>query len=197
MDKQAELPLLAPAPRGETVAADGSLVLTIGHSTRPLEALIDLLRTHGVERLVDVRAFPRSRRHPQFNIDTLPEALAGAGIAYTHLPDLGGRRRARPDSRNVGWREEGFRGYADYMETPAFARGLAHLLDLAAQQRVAIMCAEAQPWSCHRRLVADALLARGVRVEHIMNAGARRRHEPPPFARIVDGRVSYPALLTP
>ena len=196
-DKQAELPLLATSPRGEAVREGDAVVLTIGHSTRSLDDLIGLLRTHGVARLVDVRAFPRSRRHPQFNIDTLPAALAAAGIDYTHLQSLGGRRPVRPDSRNTAWREPGFRGYADYMETDAFERGLQALLDLAGQQRVVIMCAEAQPWRCHRSLIADALVARGVRVEHIMGPGARRRHNPPPFARIANGRVSYPAVLTP
>lgn len=196
-ERQTELPLLASAPRGEAVTADGAPVLTIGHSTRALDDLIGLLRTHGVARLVDVRAFPRSRRHPQFNIDTLPASLAAAGIAYTHLQVLGGRRPARPDSRNMAWREPGFRGYADYMETPPFEHGLNALLDLAGGQRVAVMCAEAMPWQCHRSLIADALVARGVRVEHIMGPGERRRHAPPPFARIADGRVSYPALLTP
>jgi uncharacterized protein (DUF488 family) len=197
MGKQAELPLLAAAPRGEAAAPDGAPVLTIGHSTRALEELIGLLRTHAVARLVDVRAFPRSRRHPQFNIDTLPDALSAGGIDYTHLQALGGRRRARPDSRNAAWREAGFRGYADYMETPDFARGLEDLLALAARQRIAIMCAEAQPWQCHRRLISDGLVARGIRVEHIMGPGERRVHEPPPFARIEGGRVTYPALLTP
>lgn len=171
--------------------------MTIGHSTRALDELIGLLRTPGVARLVDVRAFPRSRRHPQFNVDTLPEALGAAGIDYTHLQALGGRRPVRPDSNNAAWREPGFRGYADYMETAEFERGLAALLDLAARHRVALMCAEAQPWRCHRSLISDALVARGVRVEHIMGAGARRPHEPPPFARIAGGRVSYPAVLTP
>jgi uncharacterized protein (DUF488 family) len=196
-DRQAELPLASAAPRGEAVAPDGALILTIGHSTRSLDELAALLRAHGVERLADVRAFPRSRRHPQFNIDTLPAALAAMGIDYCHLPALGGRRTPRKDSANAAWREPGFRGYADYMETDAFERGLAPLLDVARRQRVALMCAEAQPWRCHRSLIADALVARGVRVEHIMGAGKRRPHQPPPFARIAHGRVSYPAVLTP
>ena len=195
-NKQPELPLAASGPRGEGVTAGGTTVLTIGHSTRSLEDLIGLLREHGVQRLVDVRAFPRSRRHPQFNIDTLPAALAEAGIDYTHLQALGGRRPARADSANTAWREPGFRGYADYMETDPFERGLAALLELAGRQQVAIMCAEAQPWRCHRRLIADALVARGIAVEHIMGPGKPRRHEPPPFARIEKGRVSYPAVLT-
>lgn len=195
-DKQAELPLLAAAPRGEAVQQGGNAILTIGHSTRSLEDLIGLLRKHGVARLVDVRAFPRSRRHPQFNIDTLPASLAAAGIDYSHLQVLGGRRPVRTDSKNTAWREPGFRGYADYMETPDFARGLDALIELAARQRVAIMCAEAMPWQCHRSLISDALVARGLRVEHIMGPGERRLHRPPPFARIAGGRVSYPGVLT-
>jgi uncharacterized protein (DUF488 family) len=200
MDKQPELPLAQVPHRGEAAAAGAAAVLTIGHSTRTLDELIALLRAHGVERLADVRAFPRSRRHPQFhpqfNIDTLPAALGAAGIDYHHLPALGGRRAARPDSANTAWREPGFRGYADYMETAAFAGGLVSLLELASRQRVAIMCAEAQPWRCHRSLIADALVARAVPVEHIMGPGARRPHQPPPFARIAAGRVTYPAVLT-
>ena len=190
-DEQPELPLAPAVRRGEAAGTSGAAILTIGHSTRTLDDLIGLLRAHGVELLVDVRAFPRSRRHPQFNIDTLPAALADAGIGYRHLQALGGRRPARPDSANTAWREPGFRGYADYMG------GLAALLDTAGRQRVAIMCAEAQPWRCHRQLIADALAARGVPVEHIMGAGRTRPHTPPPFARIADGRVTYPAVLTP
>ncbi|HEX2115725.1 MAG TPA: DUF488 domain-containing protein [Alphaproteobacteria bacterium] len=193
---QAELPLIAMPHRGESTTPDRQPIVTIGHSTRPLDEFLGLLRAHAVQRLVDVRAFPRSRRHPQFNIDTLPAALEAAGIAYTHLPALGGRRTARSDSANTAWRDPGFRGYADYMETAAFEGGLAQLLDAGGGQLVAIMCAEAQPWRCHRSLIADALVARGVPVEHIMGAGKRRPHAPPPFARIAGGRVRYPAVLT-
>jgi uncharacterized protein (DUF488 family) len=193
---QAELPLATMPHRGESATPGRRPVLTIGHSTRSLDELLELLRAHAVQRLVDVRAFPRSRRHPQFNIDTLPGALEAAGIAYAHLPALGGRRTARPDSANTAWRDPGFRGYADYMETAAFEDGLARLLEAASGQRVAIMCAEAQPWRCHRSLIADALVARSVPVEHIMDAGSRRPHAPPPFARIASGRVRYPAVLT-
>jgi uncharacterized protein (DUF488 family) len=196
-DKQPELPLAPAVRRGEAAGTSGAAILTIGHSTRTLDELIGLLRAHGVELLADVRAYPRSRRHPQFNIDTLPATLADAGIGYRHLQVLGGRRPARPDSANTAWRDPGFRGYADYMETAAFEGGLAALLETASRQRVAIMCAEAQPWRCHRQLIADALTARGVPVEHIMDAGRTRPHTPPPFARIIDGRVTYPAVLTP
>jgi uncharacterized protein (DUF488 family) len=167
-------------------------VLTIGHSTRPLDELIALLREHGVTLLADVRTVPRSRTNPQFNRDTLPEALAGAGIGYVHLPGLGGLRKARPDSPNTGWENASFRGYADYMQTPEFAAELDHLVELADSERVALMCAEAVPWRCHRSLIADALLVRGIPVEHIMGPGARRPHTLRSFARVQDGTLTYP-----
>jgi uncharacterized protein (DUF488 family) len=196
-DREPELPL-APAPhRGEAAVSGHAPVLTIGHSTRTLDELIALLRTHGVERLVDVRAYPRSRRHPQFNSDTLPAALAAVGIGYSHLPSLGGKREGRADSTNTGWREPAFRAYADHMDTAAFTAGMKTLLDAAARQRVAIMCAEAHPSHCHRSLISDALVARAVPVEHIVGPGPLQPHRPPPFARIAEGRVTYPALLTP
>jgi uncharacterized protein (DUF488 family) len=197
VDREPELPLAPAPPRGDTPPAGSALILTIGHSTRTLEELIALLRAHRVERLVDVRAYPRSRRHPQFNSDTLPASLAAAGIDYGHLPALGGKREGRPDSKNIGWREPAFRAYADHMDTAVFAGGLAALLAAAARQRVAIMCAEAHPSHCHRSLISDALVARAVPVEHIVGPGPRQPHRPPPFARLADGRVTYPALLTP
>lgn len=195
---QGELPLGTAAHRGDdlTGASAAPAILTIGHSTRTADELAALLKAHGVDLLADVRAFPRSRRNPQFNIDALPATLAASGIAYRHLPALGGRRPPRPDSPNLGWREPGFRGYADYMDTPDFAAGLAALLALTRDHRVAIMCAEAQPWRCHRSLIADALLARGMPVEHIMGPGRRRPHRLPPFARLDGTRVAYPAILT-
>jgi uncharacterized protein (DUF488 family) len=195
---QDELPLAPSQHRGDELDGHGDdrLVVTLGHSTRPLDELLALLRDHEVRVLADVRAFPRSRRNPQFNIDTLPAALAAAGIGYRHFPELGGRRAARPDSPNAAWREPGFRGFADYMETAAFARGLDELVALGARERVCVMCAEAQPWRCHRSLIADALVARGIAVEHIMDAGRRRRHALPPFARLAGTRVTYPAVLT-
>ena len=168
-------------------------IFTIGHSTHPLEQFIDLLRVHGVTLVADVRTIPRSRHNPQFNRDTLPEALAAAGIGYQHLPGLGGLRRTRPDSRNTGWRNSSFRGFADYMQTAEFPAGLDELLSLAQQWRVAIMCAEAVPWRCHRSLIADALFARGIGVEHIVNAGHTQAHRPTPFARIESLAITYPA----
>jgi uncharacterized protein (DUF488 family) len=194
---QPELPLAAGEQRGERISdSDRRPVLTIGHSTRSGEDLIALLTQHGVRLLADVRAFPRSRRNPQFNTDILPAALAKAGIGYRHFAALGGRRNPRPDSANAAWREPGFRGFADYMETPDFAAALTELLALAGQQSVAIMCAEAEPWRCHRSLISDALVARGVPVEHILGKERRRLHRLPPFARVTGQRVGYPALLT-
>lgn len=168
-------------------------VLTIGHAARSLEEFVALLLEHSVTRVVDVRRFPRSRKNPQFNIETLPAALGAAGIGYTHLEALGGRRRARPDSVNMGWRNTSFRGYADYMQTPEFAAGLAALLELAATDRVALMCAEAVPWRCHRSLIADALLVRGITVADIMGPGAARAHKLTAFARVRGDEVTYPA----
>src|SRR5512136_1742726 len=168
-------------------------IFTIGHSTRTLEQFIDLLQVHGVTLVADVRTVPRSRHNPQFNRDTLPEALAFAGIGYRHLSGLGGLRRTSPDSPNTGWRNASFRGFADYMQTTEFAAGLDELLGLAQQWRVAIMCAEAVPWRCHRSLIADALFARGIGVQHIINAGPAQVHRPTPFARIEGLSVTYPA----
>jgi hypothetical protein len=171
----------------------GALVLTIGHSTRTVEALIELLQAQGVTDLVDVRTIPRSRHNPQFNQDALAKALRRAGIGYTLLEALGGLRKARPDSPNAGWRNASFRGYADYMQTPEFEAGLQALIELAAGRRVAIMCAEAVPWRCHRSLIADALTVRGIPVAHIIDAGHTRPHSLTPFARVHGVQITYPA----
>jgi uncharacterized protein (DUF488 family) len=165
---------------------------TIGHSARPLAELIAMLRAHGVEVLVDVRTVPRSRYNPQFNRETLPAELAAAGIDYLHMPGLGGLRKPRKDSVNLGWRNESFRGYADYLQTPEFEHNLDDLLALAAERRVAVMCAEAVPWRCHRSLIADALTARGGEVRHIMTAEKADVHKMTSFARVEGGRVTYP-----
>jgi len=167
-------------------------VWTIGHSTRSLETLLGLLRAHGIERVADVRRFPRSRRHPHVNAETLARDLPAAGLAYRHLPGLGGFRRPRAESRNTGWRNPSFRGYADYMETDEFAGHLATLLDEARAGRTAIMCAEAVPWRCHRSLISDALLARGVEVRHILGARAAEPHALTAGARVEGTRVIYP-----
>jgi len=168
-------------------------VFTVGHSTRPLEAFLELLRGHGVTRLLDVRTVPRSRVNPQFNRDTLPGALRAAGIVYDHLPGLGGLRHPRADSPNLAWRNASFRGFADYMQTREFADGLATVMELAGREQVALMCAEAVPWRCHRSLIADALTVRGVPVEHVMSATRRQVHSLTPWARVEGDRLTYPA----
>jgi uncharacterized protein (DUF488 family) len=167
-------------------------VFTAGHSTRPIEELLALLAGHGVTTLVDVRRFPASRRHPQFSRDALAASLAGAGIVYVHEPDLGGRRAARPDSPHTAWRMEAFRGYADHMETPEFQAALDRLAQRAETETVAILCAEAVPWRCHRRLISDALVARGTAVLHILGPHRADPHELDPNARILPGgRLLY------
>jgi uncharacterized protein (DUF488 family) len=171
------------------------VILTIGHSTRPIEEFLAILRTHEVEQLVDVRAFPTSRRHPQFNRESLAHTLADAGIEYLHMPELGGRRHARPDSINTAWKNESFRGYADYMQTSAFSAALDTLIAAAERRRTAIMCAEAVPWQCHRSLISDALTARANQVEHILNAGSRKRHAITAFAHVEGANVTYPGLF--
>ncbi|HEV2176050.1 MAG TPA: DUF488 domain-containing protein [Terriglobia bacterium] len=170
------------------------LVLTIGHSTRPLDDFVSLLKAHGVKRLVDVRTLPRSRHNPQFNRETLAAALRSARLHYRHVKALGGLRHARADSINTGWRNASFRGFADYMQTPEFEAALEALIELARQEPVAIMCAEAVPWRCHRSLIADALVARGIAVEDIMTETRRQKHKLTPFARVVRKRVTYPPL---
>lgn len=166
---------------------------TIGHSNRPLEQLVAMLRAHGIEVLVDVRTVPRSRYNPQFNRETLPAELAPAGIEYRHMPGLGGLRHPRKDSTNTGWRNDSFRGYADYMQTAEFEANLEALLQLAEERRVAIMCAEAVPWRCHRSLISDAVTARGGEVRHIMSAERADPHRMTSFARVDAGRVTYPS----
>ena len=168
---------------------------TIGHSTRSIDEFIDALKSFEIRTLADVRSFPGSRRCPQFNKENLRDSLAETGIDYIHLPDLGGRRRAKPDSLNMVWRSKTFRGYADYMETEGFQKGIARLLEVAREERTAIMCAEAVWWRCHRSLISDYLKANEVEVTHIMAAG---KSEPHPFtsaASIVNGRLSYRGVL--
>lgn len=168
------------------------LVLTVGHSTRPIDEFVELLKAHGVERVVDVRTVPKSRRNPQFGQDALPGSLAAADIGYTHLPGLGGLRRAKPDSPNTGWRNASFRGYADYMQTPPFAAALEEAIALGKKERIALMCAEAVPWRCHRSLIADALLVRGIGAEDISSPTRRAPHKLTPFARVRGTTVTYP-----
>jgi uncharacterized protein (DUF488 family) len=178
-------------------AEPSPIVLTIGHSTRTLEEFIGLLQVHGATRVVDVRTVPRSRHNPQFNKTSLPRALKKAGLGYVHLPGMGGLRHAKRDSLNVGWRNASFRGYADYMQTPEFDQSLEELIQLAKQERIAIMCAEAVPWRCHRSLIADALLVRGIRTEDIMSPTRRQVHVLTPFAKVRGTTITYPAEVLP
>ena len=166
---------------------------TIGHSTRTWEEFLALLREHAIARLVDVRHYPGSARVPWTNRTVLAEHLAEAQIGYEHLEDLGGYRAPRPDSENLGWRNESFRGYADYMGTAAFRTALEQLITLAKERRTAILCAEAVPWRCHRGLLSDALVVRGVRVVHILAPGKAQDHTLTPFARLRGGQLTYPA----
>jgi uncharacterized protein (DUF488 family) len=169
-------------------------IWTIGHSTRPIDELIALLQENDIKVLADVRAFPSSKRYPQFNKDALAESLNAQGIRYEHFSDLGGRRKTKPDSRNTAWRNASFRGYADYMETEQFQKGIERLLDLAKKAGpTAIMCAEAVWWRCHRSLIADYLKARGVEVLNILGANKVEPHPYTPAARIVNGELSYAA----
>lgn len=172
------------------------LVMTIGHSTRTLEEFIGLLQTHGATCVVDVRTVPRSRHNPQFDKTSLPRSLKKAGLGYFHMPGLGGLRHAKRDSPNLGWRNASFRGYADYMQTPEFGQSLEEVIRLANQDRIVLMCAEAVPWRCHRSLIADALLVRGIRTEDIMSETRRQVHTLTPFAKVRDTRITYPAEVS-
>ncbi len=171
------------------------LVLTVGHSTRTLDDLIDLLKTHGVRMIVDVRTVPRSRHNPQFNLETLPEGLKSSKIGYRHMPGLGGLRHARSDSPNMGWRNSSFRGFADYMLTEEFEKNLEKAIRLSRRRRICLMCAEAVPWRCHRALIADALQVRRIPVEHVTGKGKRQPHRLTPFARVDGTRITYPAQM--
>lgn len=192
-------PDLTGRPGSQASGADdpwaGAVVYTIGHSTRPQAELIELLQHYGVATLADVRTMPRSRHNPQFNMDELATALPDAGIAYAHLELLGGLRHGLgAASPNKGWRNQSFRGYADYMQTPEFAKGLEELRALTAAGSVAAMCAEAVPWRCHRSLIADALLVRGVAAPDIQSLTHLMPHALTPFARVESERITYPAI---
>lgn len=176
-----------PAP-----AAAAVTLYTVGHSTRALDEFLALLDREGIRSLVDVRTLPGSRRYPHFNGDALAASLGERGIVYSHAPALGGRRRPRADSPNGAWRNAGFRGYADHMATAEFGDALATLLAGAAAAPTTVMCSEAVPWRCHRSLIADAALARGARVLHVMDAGANP-HTLTRFARVERGEVRYDA----
>ena len=170
---------------------------TVGHSTRSIDELRQMLRAHGIELIADVRTVPRSRHNPQYEQHNLRTALGEWRIGYTHYPDLGGLRRARQDSPNTGWRNASFRGFADYMQTEPFRRALDALLPRLAGERTALMCAEAVPWRCHRSLIADALLVRGIEVLHIMGEQSLRPHVLTRFAQVRGLDITYPAEQDP
>jgi uncharacterized protein (DUF488 family) len=169
------------------------VIMTIGHSTRPIKDFIGILKAHQVKRLVDVRTIPRSRHNPQFNRTDLSKALHSARLHYTWMRGLGGLRRPRPDSINTAWQNASFRGYADYMQTPEFRINLDKVITLAKSEQVAIMCAEAVPWRCHRSLIADALLARGIEAPEITSATNTHPHKLTPWGKIAGKHVTYPA----
>ena len=170
---------------------------TLGHSTRPIDELIGLLRAHQISLLVDVRTVPRSHYNPQFNRDTLAQSLRDAGLQYRHLPELGGLRNPKKDSVNDGWRNASFRGYADYMQTDEFLKALVELMADSRLQPTAIMCAEAVPWRCHRSLIADALVSRGWDSRHIMSPNKATPHVLTSFAHFEKGALTYPKPTDP
>ena len=172
---------------------DTPLVCTIGHSNRSIGTFVDLLRANEIVRVLDVRTVPRSRHNPQFNRETLAESLGALAIGYAHLPGLGGLRHARADSCNTGWNNLSFRGYADYMQSPEFAENVERVAQLATGERCTLMCAEAVPWRCHRSLIGDALLVRGVGVEDIIGPGKRKPHTLTAFAQVDGLQITYPA----
>lgn len=172
------------------------IIFTVGHSTLPIDRFIAVLKSFEVVQLIDVRTIPRSRHNPQFNEDGLGVSLASVGISYQHMKSLGGLRHSRKDSPNTGWRNTSFRGYADYMQTPEFAEALNELIALSSSARSCIMCAEAVPWRCHRSLVGDALLVRGIPVRDIMSAGHAQEHKLTRFARVDGRQLTYPPEQT-
>lgn len=179
---------------GRPAVSDGPrpTLWTIGHSTRPIEEFIALLRAHTITELIDVRTVPRSRHNPQFNTDTLAQSLANAAISYQHAAKLGGLRKPKKDSINTGWRNESFRGYADYMQTEEFQRAVEELMAKSRLQRTAVMCAEAVPWRCHRSLISDTLVSQGWEVRHLMTEAKADRHQLTSFAVSENGGLTYP-----
>jgi uncharacterized protein (DUF488 family) len=184
---------MSPAKRNLPKKPPALTIFTVGHSTRTLPEFLKLLEGYGVERVVDVRSVPRSRHTPQFNAARLAKKLRSAGIAYIHLKKLGGRRHTTKASINTGWHNASFRGFADYMQSEPFTEGLERLINLAQKRSTAIMCAEAVPWRCHRSLIGDALLVRGIRVEDLLSPTNHRPHTVTPFARVRGLQITYPA----
>jgi uncharacterized protein (DUF488 family) len=173
------------------VVSVAAAVWTIGHSTRTLEAFLAVLAAHELQAIADVRRFPGSKRYPHFAREALEQSLADAGIEYLWLPELGGRRRPRPDSPNTAWRNEAFRGYADHIDTAEFGQGYSQLVALATRLRTAMMCSELLWWRCHRSLISDVLKARGHEVLHVADVGPAKPHPWTGPARIVEGRLDY------
>ena len=169
-------------------------VFNLGHSTLPIDRFMALLKAYRIERLVDIRTIPRSRHNPQFNDTALAHSLTAEQLEYVPMQALGGLRHARKDSPNAGWRNENFRGYADYMQTEPFQDALAALIQMSQERRVAIMCAEALPWKCHRSLVADALNVRGVAAVEILSESKYQMHKLTPFAKVNRLQITYPPL---
>jgi uncharacterized protein (DUF488 family) len=167
-------------------------VFTIGHSTHTFEEFIKIIEKFKIEKIADVRTIPRSRHNPQFNKETLPTNLLSAGIDYMHIAGLGGLRHSKVDSPNKGWHNASFRGYADYMQTSDFEESLNTLIEAAKKEQLAVMCAESLPWRCHRSLIADALLVRDFKVEHIMNNGKSLRHVITPWIKVEGTKITYP-----
>jgi len=167
-------------------------IWTIGHSTHSIEEFIELLQAHGIQQLIDIRTLPGSKRHPHYNQENLEASLAEAGIHYRHMKGLGGLRKPKPDSPNLGWKNSGFRGYADYMQSEAFQEELAELIKLGKKKPTAMMCAEALPWRCHRNLVADALSTKDVETRHIMTLKQAPAHRRTAFAKVKNGKLGYP-----
>jgi uncharacterized protein (DUF488 family) len=170
-------------------------ILTIGHSTRTLDEFVGMLEAYGVTLVVDVRTVPRSRHNPQFNKETLPTSLKKYGIKYIHMPDIGGLRRPKHDSENLAWRNNSFRGYADYMQTKEFTDNLLKIIALARENCLALMCAEALPWRCHRSLISDALVVRHVKVEHIISATSLINHQLSEMAHVEGTKITYPLCI--
>ncbi len=183
---------MSKQPSPQSVQWPDGAIFTVGHSTLPIEQFIVLLHAYGIQCLADIRTVPRSRHNPQFNGDALGVALKHEKIEYVPLSTLGGLRRPRKDSPNTGWRNDSFRGYADYMQTRAFEEGLETLIEMSRAERTAIMCAEAVPWRCHRSLVADALGVRGIPVVEILSEISYRDHKLTPFARVEGTTITYP-----
>jgi len=168
-------------------------IFTVGHSTRSIDEFVELLRAHGIKEIVDIRSIPQSRHNPQFNADDLKQSLQREHMSYKHIKELGGLRRAKKDSINLGWRNASFRGFADYMATQEFSEGLEALTKIANTRETAIMCAEAVPWRCHRSLIADALTKKGWIVRDIMSWTVAARHRLTPFLKLRKGQLVYPA----